>query len=133
VRIERPVIEWVSVEADEVVQPGAPVRVTLTLRNRSFAATMPRTELELRPSIHRAFDGQGTFGSGPAYRVEVPALAPRQSATLSLVLATDRQQVAAQLRYYKEFKVLAGVDPERIISWGKRHERSPEPRVVKWR
>lgn len=106
---DAPTMQFVSYEAPERVAAGRPFDIAFTLRNRSFAAASPATELEVRSNA-----GWG----GPSYRIPLPALGPRQAYTARIRVRPGAMSSGSSLSTV--------IDPDGRVTWGQQPAHEPE-------
>jgi hypothetical protein len=116
-QLNGPALQFVAYAAPERVVRGRPFEVTFTLRNRSFAASSPPTEIQ--------FDNPGIWG-GPQWRMVLPSLGPRQTYTVRARIQSPEETRFGGLR-----TLIAPDAPVRVVGGprgvqdGRVHLRGP--------
>jgi hypothetical protein len=121
-RVVLPALQWAAADVPASARAGAPLPVTLRLRNASAAASAP-TDVQLSGVYFCSATRAVNWGGG-RHRVAVPALAPGQTLTLRLRLPEASQCPAIR----RGAQLTAAVDVDRRQAWGPAHERAVERR-----
>lgn len=113
-----PVLQLLTVDLPADARAGAAFPVTVAVRNTSTVASSPATDLQISGGLGCPSPiYQVTFGGGP-YRLAVPALAPRQTATYRVLLPD-----AARCHTTSPARLTLRLDPDQRGAWGPGQER----------
>lgn len=113
-----PTLQLLTVDLPTDARAGAALPVTLAVRNTSTVASSPATDLQISGGLGCPSPiYQVTFGGGP-YRLAVPALAPRQTATYRVLLSD-----AGRCHTTSPARLTLRVDPDQRGAWGPGQER----------
>lgn len=113
-----PTLQLLTVDLPTDARAGAALPVTLAVRNTSTVASSPATDLQISGGLGCPSPiYQVTFGGGP-YRLAVPALAPRQTATYRVLLPD-----AGRCHTTSPARLTLRLDPDQRGAWGPGQER----------
>ncbi len=108
---ELPALQWLQAEAVVLGEERKSVEITMRIRNKSVAARSLAAEVAVLTHYMC-----GTDGSSP-YRFQLPALGPRQTVTVQLIVSHPIRAVCGNTANLR-----LNVDPDQKLLWGRAHE-----------
>jgi CARDB len=112
-----PELQWLAVDLPPTATVGHPLRVTLRVRNKSAVATSEPTDLQFSGANSCPYPTPNEWGGGPN-RLILPAIAPRQTLTMTVELSDAVRCPISNAPIHFEF------DPDHARAWGPAHEQS---------
>ena len=122
-----PLLETVAFDLPSGFGPdGVLGPLTLRLRNPSFAAPSPATEVRFGGTLRRDGRSASPWGGTPESSIPIPALAPRQTYTVRFGVLADRSRCDNRVYRHPSASVRANIDPESHTRWNSGRRDTPE-------